>query len=91
MVTLTEDHIDFFDARGRCREKMEINFYPNGTQNRVFCSGHEDMFGSAYILETANHKIDIDFNKSDSLQGGQFRFHITGEVYSFLFTLNRNY
>ena len=83
MVTLREDHIDLFDARGRCREKMEINVYPDNSQNRVFCSGHEDTFGSTYTLETVNHKIDIDFNKCDSLQGGQFRFQFTGEKYSF--------
>ena len=83
MVTLTKDHIDLFDARGLCRERLEINFYPDNTQNQVFCSGNEDMFGTTYTLETINDKIYIDFNKCDSLQGGQFRFQFTGKKYSF--------
>ena len=82
-MTLTEDHIDLFDARGHCREKMEINFYPDRTQNRLFCSSQEDTFGITYTLATVNHKIDIDFNKCDSSQGGQFKFQFTGEKYSF--------
>ena len=64
-------------------KKMEINFYPDNGQNRVFCSGHEHTFGSTYTLQTVNDKIDIDFNKCDSLQGGQFRLQFTGEVYLF--------